>query len=208
MHKFERLIIYPMLFIALFFSFAGEEVQQTTAQQVHDELIAKSIKIVDDEGDTLIKLNTEKEVYGEGEDGNIMLKDSEDKSKTTIGSGNIDLNADDNSTSLYSSSIELNANKYTMKLGEYARMYEIEEELDAQVGYGIDIYSRENNDEENIVGKNSKFILYTDSNEPPQMNLYNQHGDELIFLGADKDKHGLINIYDKYGEDWRSYTYE
>jgi hypothetical protein len=56
MKKFERFIIYPMLFIALFFSFVDDEIQQTTAQQVHDEIIAKNIKIVDDEGRVMIEL--------------------------------------------------------------------------------------------------------------------------------------------------------
>jgi hypothetical protein len=45
MQKFERFIIYPMLFIGIFFSFADDGVQQTTAQQVYDEIIAKNIKL-------------------------------------------------------------------------------------------------------------------------------------------------------------------
>ena len=62
MKKFERFIIYPLLFIALFFSFADDGLQQTTAQQVYDELIAKNIKIVNDDGKTMIELKTEKPV--------------------------------------------------------------------------------------------------------------------------------------------------
>ena len=65
MKRFERFIIYPMLFIALFFSFAGEEVQQTTAQKVYDEIIARNIKIVDDNENTVIEL-FESGRYGRG----------------------------------------------------------------------------------------------------------------------------------------------
>lgn len=46
MKKFERFIIYPMLFIAIFFSFTDDGVQQTTAQQVYEEIIAKKITVV------------------------------------------------------------------------------------------------------------------------------------------------------------------
>ena len=60
MKKFERFIIYPLLFIALFFSFADDGLQQTTAQQVYDEIIAKNIKIVNEDGKTMIELRTRK----------------------------------------------------------------------------------------------------------------------------------------------------
>jgi hypothetical protein len=32
--------------------------------------------------------------------------------------------------------------------------------------------------------------------------------DSLVYIGKDKNDHGLINIYDKYGEDYRSYSYK
>lgn len=63
MKKFERFIIYPLLFIALFFSFADDGFQQTTAQQFYDEIIAKNIKIVDERGNKLIELSAEKMKY-------------------------------------------------------------------------------------------------------------------------------------------------
>ena len=56
MKKFERFIIYPMLFIALFFSFAGDGVQQTTAQKVEDHIIAKRITVVNDDYEGIINL--------------------------------------------------------------------------------------------------------------------------------------------------------
>ena len=69
MKQFERFIIYPMLFIALFFSFAGEEVQQTTAQQIYDEVIAKEITILNDKGDESIKMT------GNNFGGSILVED-------------------------------------------------------------------------------------------------------------------------------------
>ena len=46
------------------------------------------------------------------------------------------------------------------------------------------------------------------------LNIYNNHNNLVVGVGASKPDeegqkggHGLINIYDKYGEDFRSYSY-
>ena len=40
------------------------------------------------------------------------------------------------------------------------------------------------------------------------IDIYNYKEDKSIYIGKDNNGHGLINIYDKYGEDWRSYNYK
>lgn len=72
MQKFERFIIYPMLFVALFFSFSDNGVQHTIAQEVHDEIVAKNVKIVDGEGN--VKIDLRKSIVHES--GDITIYDN------------------------------------------------------------------------------------------------------------------------------------
>jgi hypothetical protein len=59
MKKFERYIIYPILFIVLFFSFSGDDLHQTTAQQVYDEIIARKITIVNEDGQKMSEISSD-----------------------------------------------------------------------------------------------------------------------------------------------------
>ncbi|HHY14960.1 MAG TPA: hypothetical protein GX521_02675 [Firmicutes bacterium] len=55
MSKYERLIIYPLLFIALFCALTGVNMVSAT-QQFLDKIVAKEIVVVNDEGDTVASL--------------------------------------------------------------------------------------------------------------------------------------------------------
>ena len=216
MKKFERFIIYPMLFIALFFSFAGDEVKQITAQQVYDEIIAKSIKVVNDKGNTLIEISAKGNEYKDYGQINIATKytDTSSKLNTKIEGGNISIENGANKTFIGTSSISLSDKNNKLYLGNNFRIIEDDffdedddEDDDIAFGFGIDMYSKEDEDDETKIGKNSSFILTNGANGS-SISLFNKEGDYLIHLGSNKENHGLINIYDKYGEDWRSYTYE
>lgn len=49
MSKYERLIIYPLLFIALFYAVTGVSVVKAT-QQMFDRIVAREIVVVNNEG--------------------------------------------------------------------------------------------------------------------------------------------------------------
>jgi|AntDeeMinimDraft_5_1070356.scaffolds.fasta_scaffold19659_1 hypothetical protein len=84
MKKFERFVIYPMLFIALFFSFAGGDLQQTTAQQGAEEhIIAKRITVINDDYESIIQLGNN------SSDGGIISVYDEDEKKVAIISSTI-----------------------------------------------------------------------------------------------------------------------
>lgn len=53
--KYERLIIYPLLFIALFCALTGVNVVNAT-QQVFDKIIAREITLVNEDGESLASL--------------------------------------------------------------------------------------------------------------------------------------------------------
>lgn len=53
--KYERLIIYPLLFIALFVALTGVNVVNAT-QQILDKLVAREVVIVNNEGNTVASL--------------------------------------------------------------------------------------------------------------------------------------------------------
>lgn len=55
MSKYERLVIYPLLLIALFCSLTGVNVVNAT-QQFLDKIVAKEIVIVNDQGSTVASL--------------------------------------------------------------------------------------------------------------------------------------------------------
>lgn len=184
MKKFERFIIYPMLFISLFFSFADDGMQTTTAQRVYDELIAKSIKIVDDKGSTLIELNSKKNEYLNGVYGEVNIGYSEEAQN---------------------SKIRLNPN--SIHLRNEMTFFDTEEN---ELNYNEALISSSEITFWNTNGKSGK--EYKDEIRADftknKIKLYNKHGDELVYIGKSKNKHGLINIYDKYGEDWKSYSYK
>jgi hypothetical protein len=218
MKKFERFIIYPMLFIALFFSFADDNVQQTTAQQVHDEIIAKSFKIVNDKGSILIELSSKENEYKKYGQINIVTDytNSSEIDKTKIDGNSIILdNNKTKKTSIYASSISLKDNNSYLDLGRNLRFVKDdfinkdENNQDEMVfGFGIDIYGKENQDNGLIIGENASMILSGGMGNNSSIALFNKEGDRLIYLGTNIDNHGLINVFDKYGEDWRSYSYE
>lgn len=55
MSKYERLIIYPLLFLALFSALTGVNIVNAT-QQVLDKIVAKEIAVVNNEGTTVASL--------------------------------------------------------------------------------------------------------------------------------------------------------
>ena len=62
MSKYERLIIYPLLFLALFSALTGVNIVSAT-QQVWDRIVAREVVIVNDEGQevAVLKYDQEKE---------------------------------------------------------------------------------------------------------------------------------------------------
>lgn len=154
MKKFERFIIYPMLFIALFFSFTGDEVQQTKAQQVYDEIIAKRIRLVGSDGETTMFLR--------GETGGVAIYN---KGHMTTFLGNTD------------------------------------------IGVGVlNLYGNE---------KISSVSIAAPKESSGIMKIMNNYDNLVLELGSSAankkgqgEGNGLINVYDKYGEDFRSYSFE
>jgi hypothetical protein len=159
MNKFERFIIYPMLFIALFFSFADDGVKQTTAQQVYDkiiadEIVANKIKLFDSNGETTMFLT--------GEPGGVAIYS--DEHMTTF-LGNTD------------------------------------------IGVGVlNLYGDEKINGVSIAApKESSGIIKIKNN---YNNLVLELGSAASNKKGQGEGDGLINIYDKYGEDKKSYSYK
>jgi hypothetical protein len=176
MHKFERFIIYPMLLIAIFFSFADDGVQQTTAQQVYDEIIAKSIKIVNSEGEVLVLIDSSKmitdtkKVYGE-----ISIKNTKKDNLITLSAGTINP---------------------VISISEEVGGVEDDPEYDYNVlnisDNSLSVF--EYSTFQNEYKSNRKFDLRGNT-----LQLYNKKGDKTIYIGQNENGHGLI--YDKYVEE-------
>ncbi|MFW5795308.1 MAG: hypothetical protein ACOCV1_07495 [Bacillota bacterium] len=246
MNKFERFIIYPMLFIALFFSFSGEEVKQTTAQKVHDELIAKSIKIVNEDGVEMITLDVDKSKTKEDSDSGVIFissnsSNSDNEFKTGISNSRINVGfydkKEDNKiisgTSIGTGNIGFHSetvnHEFLMKIGEIDRTNE-NDKLDSNSEFGLDIYAKniDNNEDLSVdehtifrlspkifggseielsnLSKKSNIKLKSSSNGS-YIQLNNKKGNNSVYMGQNDNGHGLINIYDKYGEDRKSYSF-
>lgn len=220
MKKFERFIIYPLLFIAVFFSFADDGLQQTTAQQFYNEIIAKNIKIVDERGNKLIELSAEKnEVFEQGYGKiNVFSKSSTlGNSNTNIQAGSIDLNNNSEwRTYIGTGSINLKDNKNAMNIGSNFRnfkddFFEEDEDNDNDLlfGFGIDLYERDDPKDNLVIGENSTMLITNSANNTGgSIILLNGEGDFSIMLGKDNNEHGLITVFDKYGERYRGYSYK
>jgi hypothetical protein len=161
MKKFERFIIYPMLFIAIFFSFADDGVQQTTAQQVYDELIAKSLTIVNDSGEKVIKLKSNQ--FG----GKISLEEPNSYHQLGITPMAIGMSTPTNY-------LNLNSGRIVMTNKE----------------------------------KEKNILLMGIESGDSFASFRNKNGESLVEIGSNNNGHGSINIYDKYGEDFKSYSFK
>ena len=165
MQKFERFIIYPLLIVALFYSFAGEQAT-TTAQEVVDKLVVREISVVNDEGDEAVNIGSL------GGAGTVEVKNN----------------------------IMEETYSYINYNGFYSRGPKTRSSLES---IGFRIRSSElDMDKENIV----EIGRYSDDLSG-FAEFYNSNGDSRVFIGANTEDHGLINIYDKYGEDFRSYSF-
>ena len=195
MKKFERFIIYPMLFIALFFSFSGEDVQQTTAQQVYDEIIAKNIKVVDDKGREAINLSGGN--YNNKAFGSITIYDP-------VRMGGLYLMEGKNENDVFFK-------------GTYDNITFIEEEKDKHEGSmsldpkGLDIFNNNNQvsiQPEGIRLKNGNTNISTDI-YPQQIQFHKENGNyPLVMLRKAPNNNGAVYIADKNKEKVGAYSYE
>lgn len=172
MFKFERFIIYPVLFIALFFSIADDGVQQTTAQEVIDQLIVKDIRVVNDKGEAQIHID------GASPTPSISIKSSTFHPDSYNYINNYGM-------SIYSKYHINVLNSSEMKISNNSEEYSILN--DGIITLGVD---------------------YTGGNGGGALKLLNEKEDKRITLSTDSFGHGLITVYDKYGEDFRIYSYK
>ena len=166
MKKFERFIIYPLLIMTLFYSFAGEQVT-TTAQDVIDKLVVREISVIDEEGNEVV--NIDSVPYHGGE---IMIYGGPSDSFSKISGYSFQTVIDNNMT------------------------------LVSQLGFTIQQF-----DEDPITPPKRFVDIGVSNNGNGYSILNNSHGDPLIYIGFNENGHGLINVYDKYGENWRSYGF-
>lgn len=161
MHKFERFIIYPLLFVALFYAMTGGAGTDTLANpldsEIEDVIRARNVVIYNEDNEEIGILGVA------GGSGGLKLYNS--RGNEIIGLGS------------------------------------------SQPG-GHGVISVLNKD-----GVLLNSIASTGGGKYGGFSILNDRGDELIYLGPSGpddrgtgEGHGLINIYDKYGEDYRSYT--
>ena len=195
MKKFERFIIYPLLIVALFYSLPGEQIT-TATENVIDRLVVRELSVVNDEGTEVVNIGSSSFT---GKSGRISVYNGRlgEKIYSTITSGNFEVvntvNTDRRAT-LSFGGLSLRSEDYwsyitgnSITIQDYFELYEL---------YDDDVPKRRYLD------------LSINDNGSGFLQISNNKGYPLLYLGPEGGNgHGLINIYDKYGEDWRSYNF-
>ncbi|MFW6145353.1 MAG: hypothetical protein ACOC4Y_01000 [bacterium] len=187
----ERIIVYSLLFVALFMGFKGQNFGQANTSDGRN-IVAEKITIPDDNGEPLVEIGKE-DGRNNRKKGVIEVKSREDAAKIT---GGVIVSALDNDNYFMAAgpSIQLkNDNLASMKIGR---------EMNLET-YGTNFGLFLRNDERNKAAA----IALNDRNGGI-FELCNEKGDISISLSQNKDSgHGLINVFDKYGENSTTYSH-
>jgi len=223
MHKYERYIIYPLLILALFYGMSGGNIIKTVADnRVYEELVAKKITIVDDNGNEIATIKDSKNKYSNTTEGEIRLyeykNDSEDQEEPVSSNlfnadsfmmGNIRMSGSDGKIILTQfDEITERHNKIILgtirghTLSFYGLgIYSTEEELNKQEKFDFK-YAFTNKD------KNKNIIAgITSVGGNPTVSLFRNQGDNLVSLSTSTKGSGGLWAYDKDGEDSKYFGY-
>ncbi len=183
MKKFERLIIYPLLIVALFFSLPDGQIT-TATENIIDKLVVREISVVNDEGVETINIKGYSSIMG----GEILVDNLfVDKGHTIIDAKGLQTRQENYSAKLNGLGLKMSDDNYQLNISNDS--ISIRETL--TLGEPFNEYA---------------YIGLSEGNDG-MLVLNNSRGDNLISMGADIiDGHGVMNIYDKHGEDYRSYT--
>lgn len=233
MKNYERFIVYPLLFIALFYSVGDQFV--SSASNVIDQIIARNITIVDERGNKVVEISS----HDDG--GQIKLNNTQNEYGISIMSTNSSnfMNFYKPNGTVLNGKISISANTLESSIKVYSPDKEV---VIPFTEPSIRISSRSNENlvsilnpkdekgdtsaikllasqESNIVAvcdqKNQLgAVLYADTTyhgldviSPGGINLRNSHEDLLVSIGQTTKGHGSVFTYDKYGDQYRSYGF-
>ncbi|MFW6025371.1 MAG: hypothetical protein ACOCRX_03425 [Candidatus Woesearchaeota archaeon] len=216
MKKFERFIVYPLLIVALFYSFSGEQVT-TATENVIDRLVVREISVINDEGVENINIGSNNLMGGRIKIEDTMFNEQH-RGFTNITSQSVSINSiteeRSNSVSLNSLGLKVQDDDYetnispaNVSLSESINIF-VNPDAPKIISFGIG-----DNDNGAIKINNSsgdslvKIGEDNGKNDNGVIKINNSRGDSLIKMGADDDAHGLIKIFDKYGEVFKDYSF-
>lgn len=184
MKKIERIIIYPLLFLALFQSFVGLKPTFAGSSEenvaVFDKIVAKEISIVNNEGDRVVEIGSEPS----GSGGFIFVFGvNKDYSPACI---NIAAENNIAAIELYQSA----------DFRDYA---DISIHATPEMNMFFLKYPKSN-----IFSMN----FGSGNNENAFFNTFNTKGDNLVNISLTTDGDGAVFTYDKYGESYTSYGFD
>jgi hypothetical protein len=195
MKKFERLIIYPLLIVSLFYSFSPS-INQSNALEVFDEIITQKITIIDNKNGKCMELKYDKK----NNRGEIQIKDNLGTTKLVGSYMIMQSNVVKKNNIMFSPitpGIVLNNKTSKITLGGHSYKSSNNKEM-LQWNFGFSLFN----------SKEPEVIIGDSNNESGLIKLFNPHGDSLVNLGSTNLGHGGIWIYDKYGEDTRYYGHD
>jgi len=196
MHKYERFIIYPLLIVALFLSFGGYdfglEALETAERVVTDELV-----VMGEDMEPLVEIGTaEDELIGEY--GYIEVKGQYAESELTNSQMSFESLENGFKSSLSTSNLSIVSDDHEVKIGshiDFDAMLEEEEVRTATFGYNQFF------DDTPILN------MGPSEGEGGMIEVRNNRGNLSVVLSRNPDDHGLINVFDRYGDDWTSYGF-
>lgn len=191
MHKYERFIIYPLLVLAFVYIAIGNPSidAQPGGEGVYDRIVVNEISLVNEDDKEVINIGT-----------------------FTLGPYDSDIfDLDLDSVNNYDNGD--NENEKQEEILERPRIKLSDPDTDRETKINLGRFSA--TDGENSVNLSPNWsalegnigidgsILVNDGT----IQMANEHEDPRVYIGPSEDGHGLINVYDKYGEDWTSYGF-
>lgn len=200
MSKYERFIIYPLLIVALFYGITDIQMA-TTAQDVMEELTVKEITVVNDDYEERVNISDSGIVVSL--DFMSLDGDEEVNQHTSITSYGLTINSGSSifhhETSIDSFGISIEDD--LTSLGMSSNYISIFETVNTEDMDSLDEVM-------DASAESSRFVNIGLAGNKGMINLNNEHGDDLVFIGPSEEGDGLINVYDKYGDNWTSYGFK
>lgn len=193
MAKWERYIVYPLLMVALFFGLSRETRVLDAAQGVIDEIRARRVVVVDEDGQEQVVLETD---YGG--DGRLSVNNSRGTEMVSL------------RVAPYGGTLVVFNNAGTpvglLRAYENGGVFGISNNAGTLVsglradenGGALSIY--------NSKGFEGALLVATENGG--LVRTFNAQGDPRVSINTAEDTgHGGVWVYDKYGEDYRVYGY-
>lgn len=200
MARYERFVVYPLLFIALFCSLTGVSVVKAS-QEVLEKVITKELVVVNDAGKEIASIRSGNDPSTGVE---LCLNDADGAMMITLGVG-----------SLFGSRLILYTQEHREGAALYGGFYGAELVMNYEGESRVSLRTLSSHSDLTFyshlkpgeIFPKPDLVLGSRLNDGGFLDVYNDKGDRRASIFKNTGGHGGIWLYDKYGEQSRAYTF-